>query len=222
MEEKEGGNRFVGKSAAHGLFQFDERGVFRIGGLAAYMMPMPSLVIQNRLLSTHLDDITVRDIHYYTGKIQGIVSVKLLRDKFGVKSIKDVFYTTLDQLGMIGLGKNKVMRFSQKERSVILKKDISPYEDIYRIAFGYQRNPIGHFHRGAIAGMLGELFGEEMVAVEKKCRAQGQESCIEEAFPLSQVGSRKLTHFEKLQLPSPESRYPEINRLKSVSLYLKY
>ena len=54
------------------------------------------------------------DIIYYVAKIQGVVAVKILRDKFGIKSKKELFFTSLDQGSMIGLGKDEVIRFSKK------------------------------------------------------------------------------------------------------------
>src|SRR3989338_5955865 len=100
MRKIESKNKFVDKSSAHGMFHFDKEGILKIGGITAYMMPMASLAIQNHLLVNYLNKKKVNDIFYYVGKIQGIVAVRLLRDKFGVK--KQIFDTILEQLAMIG------------------------------------------------------------------------------------------------------------------------
>ncbi len=221
MPNKKSVNEFVDKSTVHGMFRFDERGILKIGGVTAYMMPMASLVIHDYLSRKYLDNKKVNDIIYYTGKIQGIVAVKILRDKFGIKSKKEIFNTTVDQSRMVGLGKNEIIRFNEKDKHIIVRKLVVPYEETYIKIFGYQKESVGYFERGNLAGMLEELFGEKMIAIEKTCKAQGNSDCIEEAFPLESLRIRKLTEKEKDQIPKPEDQYPEIERLNKVLTYLK-
>ncbi len=221
MKNIQSENKFVDKSNAHGLFNFDKDGTLRIAGVAAFMMPMTSLAIQYSLMSKHLEKKKLDDIIYYVAKIQGVVAVKILRDKFGIKSKKELFFTSLDQGSMIGLGKDEVIRFSEKDKHVILKKQVSPYEDAYTKTFGHQKEPIGHFFRGVLAGVLDELFEEPMVVIERQCKAAGNPFCTYEGFPVSSSGSRKITETEKHQIPAPETDFPEMENLKRAMGFLK-
>lgn len=221
MRKVESKNKFVDKSSAHGMFQFDDDGTLRIAGVVAYMMPMTSVAIQYSLMSKHLDKKKLDDIIYYTAKIQGVVAVKILRDKFGIKSKRELFFTSLDQGSMIGLGKGEVIRFNEKDKHVFLKKKSSPYEDAYTKILGYQKEPVGHFFRGVLAGVLEELFGEDMVVIEKQCKAIGNNSCIYEGLPRGSINIKKLSELEKAQMPIPEDAFPEIKKLKLAMGYLK-
>jgi hypothetical protein len=221
MPKIESENKFVDKSGAHGLFNFDKDGVLKIGGIAAYMTPMASWAIYAYILGNHLDRKKVTDITYYVGKIQGIVAVRLLRDKFGIR--KQLFDTILEQLAMVGLGRNEIVVFNETSKQVILKKKVSPFPETYVKIFGYQADALDHFHRGDIAGVLEEMFGEEMIVIEKECKSQGKDFCITEAFPKSALSGMRLTGEQRSQVPDSEDKYPEIKKIKEncTSLYLK-
>ncbi|NOZ80992.1 MAG: hypothetical protein GXP63_04935 [DPANN group archaeon] len=214
-------NSFVRLMGGHGIFRFDRNGVLRVAGVEALMLPMTSFAMQQFLLNKYLDRHIVQDIFYHTGKIQGKVAVRILRDKFGIKDPKRIFSMIMEQYKMVGMGRNEILKLDRKNHIVLLKKVVAPYEEKYLKLFGTQKEPVSQGHRGATAGIFEEIFGEEMVTIEKQCKVQGKQFCLEETFPTRLIKKKDLSPMEKRQLPSPVSRYPELRQLEQTMHYLR-
>lgn len=197
------------------LFRHTKDGALLSADLKAIMIPMTTEVVKQKLLLDTSCDNKSHDILYYTGFFQGVAAVRLL-NKYGFKEPKKVFDVILQQSSLGGHGNVELQQFSPSKRHVMVKLN-SIFAKQTRAVFGVSKVPVDHFVRGNIAGVLTELFGCDMVGVEKQCIVQGKDYCILSFVPLED--SSDLSSAEKEQVPASSEIYKKIKKLKPLTAY---
>jgi predicted hydrocarbon binding protein len=214
MEENK--SNYIEKAVAGGMFKFHEDGTVELGNIAANIIPVTSRVVEYYLLSKHFDEYKVNSILYFSLKIQARTAVKYIQEMLGVKSKRKVIEMLFEQYKMVGFGKSEIIRWDEETKRVTIKRVNCPYAKHFKKLFGVQKKPICHYQRGSPAGFLQELFGEEMVVIEKECVAQNKSYCIEEAFPRRILDEMELSESEMEQVPPRDEDIPEFDEIKNV------
>jgi hypothetical protein len=211
------GNKFVNKSQAHKQFSFDDQGMLRVIGVIAQMTPMVSEIAKFTFLTEQVEKKKVEDCYYYTGFAQGVVAVKLLKNKFGIQNKKSILDHIIEQSGMGGFGKLTPIRFNEEKKQFIMQFN-STFAKLYKNILGLSNECIDHFARGNLAGVFTELYGEQFIGFEKQCIAQGKKFCILEYIPEHQID--KIEEKVKKQIPTKLNAVKSLKKFSLTSNFL--
>lgn len=148
------------------------------------IIPVHSLVLWQYAMEQECGKKKVGAIIYNIGKIQAQMGLNQMLKRFGFKKDFKFLQRVTEQPKTVGLGNLNLKDYDAKEKIITFKSTNTPFAKRYRALFGQQKEPVDHFIRGTCAGAGEIMFGEDTLAVEKVCMAQGKEHCLFEVKPL--------------------------------------
>jgi predicted hydrocarbon binding protein len=149
-----------------------------------------SVILQKTLEDKYGKDIA--DLYYGLGKMQAEMGMNQMLKIFGYKKDLKFLKDSMDQPKTIGYGNLNLERYDEKSKTIFFKNTNTPFARKYMELFGVQKEPVDHFIRGACAAAGEVMFGEECLAIEQTCIAQGKEFCIFEVKPLKNWNPKDL------------------------------
>jgi predicted hydrocarbon binding protein len=117
-------------------------------------------------------------VFYNAGKKTGASITGLLTKRYGLKG-KSLILAVTQATKAIGWGQIEEFNINRKELVADIKVRMC-FEALLR---GQKQERVCHWTRGFAAGLVGEVFGKPMDAVELKCLAAGDDICEFEVKP---------------------------------------
>jgi predicted hydrocarbon binding protein len=111
-------------------------------------------------------------IIYDQGISAGKIVARELLNEIGRENVAQQFDQIISMYQAVGWGKADVLSYEQKPLRVAVRM-----KDSAECMNQQSDRPIGHFIRGHLAGLAGELFGIVVKCTETSCIAKGQQYC---------------------------------------------
>lgn len=143
------------------------------------LTPIQMEAYKNLICSKELG-INYKVLQYLTAKLQAKTGVNIVNKQFGyaetLQDKKRLLDFNLGQFEMLGLGKVEIVKNNFENLEFIFKAD-STYAHEYAAMTGQQKESVDITMAGMFAGCLGEICGQDLFCLEKKCVAKGDTSC---------------------------------------------
>jgi predicted hydrocarbon binding protein len=155
-------------------------GKFFVLGMRGMIGASFSIVYLQRLLEKEIGHKRTMQLYYSHGKFQAKEGVRIFNKRFGfAKTFSDIekaLNIHIGQFQFTGTGKFEWLKKDLKKKQFVVR-GVSPVAEEYSLYFSPLNEFIDHFHRGLMAGFIGETLGEEMYCIEEGCVAHGKPYC---------------------------------------------
>jgi len=119
-----------------------------------------------------------RDILYYIGKLQAYNGTMLMIKQFGIKNPESMYDLFGEQAAMVGVGRFQITSIDAKNKHIVVECKNNPYMTEYIRTYGQTGTFSDDYLRGLVAGAAEAAFGGDLVAIESKCIAKGDDHCV--------------------------------------------
>jgi predicted hydrocarbon binding protein len=161
-----------------------ENGTIDIKGRTVFFMPVDVMLKMQDMVAGAGGKEKSEEILFLAGKYQTLTgSPKYFREKNELKTMfrkgDPAIEMGREVLKFAGWGDNRFEEITEDGGRVILKTVTSPIASEYLKSKGKSREPVCHYLRGVLAGVVESIFKDEYIARETSCRACGLSSeCI--------------------------------------------
>jgi predicted hydrocarbon binding protein len=184
-------------------------GKFLLWNVPGMLSQLYVVAYQQRLMENQFGPKKTASILYNAGELQGQQGTKIITEKFGyAKTIMDkrkLFEFNVGQGEIVGMGAFKVAIFDTDKNIFIITGD-STLAIEYSKFFGQQKEPIDHFLRGVMAGLMEVLIDKKMFCYETKCIAKGNTICEFIIKPMEMINKEDPTIREQLIEELPDMK----------------
>ncbi|PIN98456.1 MAG: hypothetical protein COT90_04265 [Candidatus Diapherotrites archaeon CG10_big_fil_rev_8_21_14_0_10_31_34] len=147
--------------------------VFEEGRINLFGMPIsmvsPYFVVE---LQKELEKKNLDNLIYFVARNFGKHWFNSMGDSYGLK-MKDVMKWGPNIISLAGWGKVTVRKKKDSEKSLFVTLEKSVNSEIY----GKSSKAVDHLFRGLVCGAWSYVYGEDLDAIETKCRAKGDKIC---------------------------------------------
>ncbi len=112
---------------------------------------------------------------YWMSFYQAVGATTVTKQRFGINT--RVLENIVGQGEMLGYGKTKINRANFNDCHFIFETQSSLAKEFLSI-FGIQKTPVCHHLRGLLAGTISTLTQKDIICIEEKCIAKGNQSCV--------------------------------------------
>ena len=163
----------------HGGVEWKDGRFFLLGMRAAIGAYFSNVFLQ-KLLEEEIGRKKTMQLFYSHGKFQAEEGVRIFSKRFGLgRTFEDIDKGLNIHIGQFQFTGTGMFEWVVKDikRKYFVVRGISPLAEEYALYFHSKGKCIDHFHRGLMAGFIGETIGEEMFCVEEECVAHGKPHC---------------------------------------------
>src|SRR3989338_444724 len=121
------------------FFKMHEDGSITIWNVPSSYFPTNTICSYQLLMEKSGNRDLFKRISYDVGKLQGLISVKMMSNFFGIKKLKDIIDSLTMQSTFMGFGIIETIKFDEKNASFIMVNKTTPYAKEYVKLFGRQK-----------------------------------------------------------------------------------
>jgi predicted hydrocarbon binding protein len=180
-------SRIIGFKA----LSFNGSQVFLLG-VPMVVLPMDTFAkFQQNLVKKYGYD-EIYSLFMELGELQGFNGSSIYIKKYNIKPDMSDFSFFLEQTKLVGVGDVRIDSVDVSKKHVQLSYYNSPESIKYKEIYGIQKNPVDAYQVGLIAGSAQAILnGKDLVGIETKCLAEGNEKCLIEVKESSEWKSDK-------------------------------
>lgn len=154
-----------------------KKGELLVWNIPMLMFPLFSIIDLYQSLNKKYGK-SICDILYKVGEKQTLLATDYSQKRFGFRDKKKLIEYLFSQSTFLGFGELKILKLNLKTGEAIIKQSTNPFAKYYLQLFGKSSFPIDDQHRGNIAGIIKGATGQDIVCIETKCIAQGDQFCL--------------------------------------------
>ena len=180
------------------FFKMHDYGSVSIWNVPSCYYPTNTVCSYQKLMEKSGNQELFKQISYDVGRLQGLISVKMMSSFFGIKNPKEIIDSLTMQSSFMGFGIMEIIKFDEKTSSFIIANKTTPYAKEYLKLFGKQKGSIDHYFAGLFCGTFSEMMKKELICQETQCIAKGDKVCLFETRPAKENEKKGLFTHEEL------------------------